>query len=146
MSDRDYRQLVENYRQKIEKSFFLVESSLEDLPSYELEKIYTPKELEPYDALADRFIRCVEVFLKFFKALEFYKFSVASDTIRDGLNVMEKLELITSTPLWMNMRNVRNRILHDYLPEQTKDMFDSIMGEFYSELAFSRKKIASIEL
>ncbi len=23
MSDRDYRQLVENYRQKIEKSFFL---------------------------------------------------------------------------------------------------------------------------
>ncbi len=46
----------------------------------------------------------------------------------------------------MNMRDVRNRILHDYLPEQTKDMFDSIMGEFYRELAFSRKKIDLIEL
>ena len=32
------------------------------------------------------------------------------------------------------MRDVRNRIVHDYLPEKTKDMYDSIINEFGKEL------------
>jgi len=57
---------------------------------------------------------------------------------------MEKVGLVTNSPIWMRMRDVRNRIVHDYLPEQTKEMFDSIMGEFYEELKFSKAKIDAL--
>ncbi|KHE90422.1 MAG: hypothetical protein K8F52_13230 [Candidatus Scalindua rubra] len=54
---------------------------------------------------------------------------------------MEKSGLVANTPVWTNMRDVRNRIVHDYLPEQTKDMFDSVIGEFYDQLKFSVKDL-----
>ena len=146
MKEKNYDDFIQVSKEKVDKTFFLVEASLYDLDLYDLKKVYTPKELEPYDALADRFIRCIEVFIRFFKAYEYQNFADKSPTLRDGLNVMEKVGLVTNTPIWMGMRDVRNRIVHDYLPEQTKDMFDSIMTEFYQELKFSKAKIDSLNL
>jgi uncharacterized protein with HEPN domain len=144
VSEQKYHALEKVLKEKVDKTYALVEASLDGLELFELERMYTPKELEPYDALADRFIRCVEVFIKYFKAYEYHNFSDKSPTLRDGMNVMEKVGLISNTPLWMDMRDVRNRIVHDYLPEQTKDMFDSIMGEFFNELTFSKKQIGAL--
>ena len=47
---------------------------------------------------------------------------------------MEKLEIISSVGLWIDMREVRNRIAHDYLPGQIKHIYDEIMGAFGLEL------------
>ncbi len=144
MIKNNFYELENVLKEKVNKAFILVEASLEDLAFYKLGKSYTPKELEPYDALADRFIRCVEVFLKYFKAYEYHNFANKSATLRDGLNVMEKVGLISNTLIWMKMRDVRNRIVHNYMPEQTKNMFDSIMGEFYKELKYSKNKIEAV--
>ena len=141
MINKDYEKLANVLKQKVEKTFILIEASVDGLEPYDINKTYTPKELEPYDALADRFIRCVEIFIKYFKACEYRDFATNSTTLRDNLNVMEKLEMITSTTIWLNMRDVRNRIVHDYLPEQVKDMFDNIMNEFYEELEYSKLRI-----
>lgn len=145
MSEKDFAKFEKVVKDKVSKTFTLIEASLDGLEPYKLNYTYTPKELEPYDALSDRFIRCVEVFIKYFKFYEYRNYADKSATLRDGLNVMEKVELITNTPIWMSMRDVRNRIVHDYLPEQTKEMFDSIMGEFYAELKFSKSKIDSLD-
>jgi len=142
MYEKDYDGVMLALKEKVDKAFFLVEASLDGLEEYALDKEYSPKELEPYDALSDRFIRCVEVFIKYFKAYEYKNFADKSLTLRDGLNVMEKIGLISSTPLWMTMRDVRNRIVHDYAPEQTKAMFSSIMNEFYKELMFCKNAIS----
>jgi hypothetical protein len=144
VSEQEYEALEKVLKEKVDKTYTLVTASLEELLPFELNRTYTPKELEPYDALADRFIRCVEVFIKYFKAYEYHNFADKSPTLRDGMNVMEKVGLITKTPLWMDMRDVRNRIVHNYLPEQTKDIFDSIMGEFFDELTFVKKQIEAL--
>lgn len=146
MNDKNYDELLANAKIRVNKTLILVESSLVKIDKYKLNYIYTPDELEPYDALCDRFIRCVEMFAKFFKTYDSYKSIVKAPTYRDLVNVMEKLEIVTNTPIWMSMRDVRNRIVHDYLPEQTKDMFDSIMAEFYDELKHSKGKIDSLSL
>ena len=65
--------------------------------------------MEPYDAMSDRFIRAVEVSLKLFRTYERYLFIESSDAIRDLLNRMATVDLITSTQLWVAMRDVRNR-------------------------------------
>jgi hypothetical protein len=144
MQQKDYAVLLDDAKDKAYKTLIIVEASVRKLTPYESNKAYSPDELEPYDALSDRFIRCVEMFIKFFKTYDIYQSVTKSDTDRDLLNLMAKLELVTTTTLWINMRDVRNKIVHDYLPEQTKDLFDAIMGEFYKELKYSQKQIEKL--
>ncbi len=141
MNNKNFEILLSESKIKIDKAFALVEASLSKIEKYKLDGAYSYEELEPYDALTGRFIRCVEMFAKYFKTYDLYKSIVQASTYRDLINVMEKSGLVANTPVWMDMRDVRNRIVHDYLPEQTKDMFDSIMGEFYDQLKFSKNKI-----
>ena len=46
---------------------------------------YTPDELEPYDALADRFIRVIEMDLRYFRTWELYQEGLAAGSPRDNL-------------------------------------------------------------
>ncbi|MEA2104639.1 MAG: nucleotidyltransferase substrate binding protein [Candidatus Cloacimonadota bacterium] len=121
----------------------LVEASLEYIKPYKINQYYTPREREPYDALCDRFIRAIEISLKYFRSYEKLMYGENSETIRDLLNRMEKLEIISSVILWMQMRDVRNRIVHDYLPEEIRDMYDEIMGIFGNELLQLKRKLVT---
>ena len=123
----DQKVLTQDSAQKLIRAIGLVEASLSGYEAFDPHAIYTPKELEPYDALSDRFVRAVETALKFFRSYERYLYAVNSDTIRDLLNGMEKLELITSTDLWMAMRDVRNRVVHDTMPEQIANLYQEMV-------------------
>jgi hypothetical protein len=124
----------------------LVEASLNSVAPYQVGKDYSPKEREPYDALSDRFIRAVEISIKFFKSYERFMYGESSDTLRDLLNKMEKLGFVSSVMIWMQMRDVRSRIVHDYLPEEIKEIYDSIMGDFGVELINLQQKISELGL
>lgn len=69
-----------------------------------------------------------------------------SENFRDALNVMEKNGLISSTLIWLDMRDVRNRIVHDYLPEQLKLLYDCIMNQFFAELSHTERQIKAVHL
>ena len=142
----NFKILFEASKAKSLSAIELVEASLIEIKPFDKNKKYSPKELEPYDALSDRFIRAVETCIKFFKTYKYYLFTVASDTYRDLLLKMEKLDIISAIELWIVMRDIRNRIVHDYLPHQIKNIFDLIMTEFKDELLQLNQKIKSIEL
>jgi uncharacterized protein with HEPN domain len=57
---------------------------------------------------------------------------------------MEKLDFIDDVITWMKMRDVRNRIVHDYLPDEIKKIYDSIMGPFGKQLQKVKKKIEGL--
>lgn len=95
---------------------------------------YSPKQLEPYNALADRFVRAVECGLRYMRSQELMQFAEQSESTRSLLDRMEKLGVVSSTALWMQMRNVRNRLVHDYRPEQVAEMFDLLTRVFAPEL------------
>ena len=144
--DRELIPLAANGKKKCEAGLTLVEASLRRVQRYDPSRSYTPDELEPYDALADRFVRIVEIALRFFRTYEMLHEAVASDTLRDRLHRMEKLGLISATSLWLDMRDVRNRIVHDYLPEQVAEMFGQITGPFAAELARFRNGLAGVDI
>ena len=104
-------------KMKCEAAPVLLEASLRRVAAYDPERDYTPDELEPFDALTDRFVRSVKIALRFFRSYELLHEAVASEALRDRPRRMEKLGLVSSTTLWLDMRDVRNRIVHDYLPE-----------------------------
>ena len=138
--------LISAARQKVLNTIMLVEASLSRITPYDVNQNYTPEEMEPYDAMSDRFIRAVEVSLKFFRTYERYLFAESSDTIRDLLNRMATVDLITSTQLWVAMRDVRNRIVQDYLPKDIKQIYDAIQNQFGNELKQLQSKLIDLSI
>lgn len=141
---KDWTILTQGIAKKALDAVALVEASLSDIKPYDEEKFYNPKEREPYDALSDRFVRAVEISIKFFRSYEMYMYGEHSETLRDLLNRMEKLEFIGSVMTWMKMRDVRNRIVHEYLPEEIKEIYDLIMGKFGNQLQKVKEKIEGL--
>lgn len=130
----DLELLAESNRERARRTIDLVVASLSEYRPFNPAATYTPKDLEPYDALADRFVRAVECCLRYFRSYELLEFAEQSDSTRSLLNRMEKLDLVSNTNLWSQMRNVRNRIVHDYPPEQTAQMYSEITGPYGKEL------------
>lgn len=146
MSANKQAEITRHARQKMNDAVALVQASLNKLQPYDEKHAYSADESEPYDALSDRFIRAVEVSIKFFRSYERLQFAENSDALRDLLNRMEKLEMISSVEVWFRMRDVRNRIVHDYLPHEIKIMYDDIMGLFGRELIGCAEKASQISL
>ena len=138
--------LITAARQKVLNTIMLVEASLSRITPYDVNQNYTPEEMEPYDAMSGRFIRAIEVSLKFFRTYERYLFVESSDTIRDLLNRMATVDLITSTQLWVAMRDVRNRIVQDYLPKDIKQIYDVIQNQFGNELKQLQSKLIDLSI
>lgn len=141
----DQRKLTEIAAQNAVDAIELIEASLISIQPYDVKASYSPKDREPYDALCDRFIRAVEISIKFFKSYEMLMYAEYSETLRDLLNRMEKLGFISSVTIWMKMRDVRNRIVHDYLPDEIQEMYDSIIGDFGSEIVHLKSMILGID-
>lgn len=128
-------------REKSRKSIVLVAASLQGYTVFDAAREYSPKELEPYDAFADRFVRAVECSLRYMRSLEMVQFAEQSESTRSLLDRMEKLGVVSSAGLWMQMRNIRNRIVHDYLPQQAADMFELLVSKFAPELLRFQAKL-----
>jgi hypothetical protein len=56
-----------------------------------------------------------------------------SETFRDLLLRMEKIGLISGLPTWITLRDLRNRVVHDYLPDELAALDASIVGEAVPE-------------
>ena len=112
--------------QNLENCINLLDFSIKKFNSFQINKDYTPDELEYYDSLSFRFEKNVELLLNFMRGLELYLFSVISDTLRDRLLVMQKIEIIDNIDFWLEARLLRNKIAHAYLPKQIKEIYDAI--------------------
>ncbi|SCN47638.1 hypothetical protein BAZMOX_18015_0 [methanotrophic endosymbiont of Bathymodiolus azoricus (Menez Gwen)] len=44
------------------------------------------------------------------------------------------------------MRDIRNRIVHDYVPEKIAEIYQLIRGEFYNELRQLDQKLKKIAI
>ena len=84
------------------------------------------KELINYDALSSRFERTTEMMMKLFRAIENHEEGGKIGSLRDCLNLMTKLSLIETPDEWMEIRILRNKISHDYLPEQLNALWLAI--------------------
>jgi hypothetical protein len=144
MTSEEYIEFLQQNAQKALRSIRLVQSSLHTLEPYTADHDYSDKELEPYDALSDHFMRAIETCLKCFRTYELYLYAENSSSLRDMLLRMEKHKIITSVDRWFEMRDLRNRLIHDYLPEQLVGMYILIGGTFAEELVYVAEKLRAL--
>lgn len=123
-------QLLEAAEAKVARAAVLYRHSAAKLGPFDPMRSYSPDELEPYDALVTRFERAIEVFLKFFRTVEAFEMAGAGSTVRDCLGLMCKLGLIDQVDQWMEMREVRNRIAHDYLSDKVQGIYGLLIESY----------------
>ena len=135
--------LLADSQAKLRAALALVFASAAGYAPFALDRVYSPREREPYDALSDRFLRAFESSLKFFRTWERVREAHASETFRDLLLRMEKVGLISGLATWIGLRDLRNRVVHDYLPEELAALYAAIIGEAVPE--FQRLDAAMAE-
>ena len=141
---KNYNDMLLVSQDRAVKALLLLKASLTKYEPYDVKRLYTPDDLEYYDALSDRFIRVIERSISFFRTYELYLFAESSSVLRDILNKMAKVEFISEVELWFRMRDVRNRIVHQYLPEEIKEIYSDIKEIFWNELENLLLKLNSI--
>jgi len=122
------KDLISRQFNDVEKAKTLLQASVDKFAPYDVDHVYTPGELEYYDSLSFRFEKCVELAINFFRTLELFLYARQSDTLRDRLLVMQKLEIVDSIDFWMDARLLRNKISHAYLPGEIKDIYQEIFN------------------
>lgn len=120
-------------------------ASVADYPGFDPARSYTPKQREPLDAMSDRYLRAFEAALKLFRTWERLREAAPSDTFRDLLLRMEKVGLISSTAHWIGLRDLRNRIAHEYLPGEIAKIYAVMVSDGAAEFGRLRDVARKLE-
>lgn len=134
MISSDYDALVAAAAQRYANAANMVEASLHRYLPFDVLRTYSAEELEPYDAMCDRYLRAVEMAIRYFRTVERARLALNSESYRDLLGNAAKWGLVADVDLWFRMRDLRNRIAHDYLPEHLLRIYEAISAEFGPEL------------
>lgn len=135
------RAIEEANRQKLVHALDALEASLKTLPIFDPIKKYNYQEMEGFDALTSRFIRAYESSIDFFRSYNLNNALQQAETLRDLLHFMEKAGYIIDIDRWFDMRLIRNKVTHDYLPAQVASFYELIRGPFARELEFLKAKL-----
>ena len=96
------------------------------------------EELETLESFASRFSRVTDIFLSRYLRVRVYELDPAfRGTLRDQLNYCEKASIISETDHWFAIRELRNKISHEYDDDEILLFYKSLMAEsgfVFSEL------------
>ena len=86
------------------------------------------EELESIDSLTSKFSRTSDIYLQ--KVLRSIWMLMREDTVPliDLLNRAEKLMIIVSAEELLQMRDIRNQIAHEYLPEAVPELASEVVA------------------
>jgi uncharacterized protein YutE (UPF0331/DUF86 family) len=92
-------------------------------------KEFNEEELESFEALTSRFARVCDIITqKVLKSIDVIDLETPG-TLRDIFNRSEKKNIIPSAKDLVDIRILRNEIVHDYLPEMINDIFKKVLTE-----------------
>ena len=114
--------LKENFKQTDEAASHLL-SSLKRCEVFILNEEFTEEQLVELEALTSRFARLSDLLIqKLFKTIDEIE-GTSPGTVRDRLLQAEKKGIINNTDEFMEIREVRNSIAHEYEMDSLKDIF-----------------------
>lgn len=122
-----YRENLKEAYNKLFKAFLLLKDNVSHTDAFDPQKFYSPRDLETYDSMTNRFLRVYEVFTgTVLKSCDYVFEGSSLGELRDRLNRAEKRDILENVDEWINMRKIRNTIAHEYLPEKVAEMDTSI--------------------
>ncbi|MEI6148035.1 MAG: hypothetical protein WCS01_02985 [bacterium] len=87
----------------------------------------TPADFDAFEALTSRYARVSDMILqKLFRGLDAVELEDGG-TLLDALNRAEKRGLIETTNDFLEVRELRNEIAHEYTQDNLRPLFDSVL-------------------
>lgn len=123
--------LLADYKRKLLKALSHLDYSFKKIQNLSAEvKDLDEESLETWESYAARFSKVVDLFLtKFLNTAVLISDPGFEGTLRDFVNQGEKLNLVDSADAWMNLRELRNGIVHDYTEEELSAFFAKLKAE-----------------
>lgn len=89
----------------------------------------TPDQLEAFEALTARFARVSDIFIsKYLRSLAEKDDPAFRGGLRDWVNYAEKKGTIVSADQWMQIRELRNKIAHEYANKELWSLFQQVLN------------------
>lgn len=137
----NYQKLIEDYKRDLMKSLYYLKYSyqkIQGLPS-KLENA-DPETLETWESFVSRFSRVTDIFvMKYLKVRILNEDPAFQGTVRDFLNKAEKMYLIEDAHQWFDIRDLRNKISHDYTESELENHLETIKK--YIPVVFAIEKV-----
>jgi hypothetical protein len=122
--------LLDTYSQKLKKSLARLETALLKCQQVPLHLDLDDGDLEAYEGLTARFSRSADIFLnRYIRAAVLAEDPGFRGTFKDFLNQAEKQNIISSVPVWMAIRELRNKIAHEYEEDDLVKIFEAVLLE-----------------
>ncbi|MCB0351673.1 MAG: nucleotidyltransferase substrate binding protein [Bdellovibrionales bacterium] len=87
-----------------------------------------PEDLETYEALVSRFSRVTDIFIsKYLRTVALNDDPAYSGALKDWVNYAEKKGVISSASTWMQIRELRNKIAHEYATRDLAQIFTQVI-------------------
>lgn len=109
------------------KSTKLLQASYERCRIIGNKPVYSPSELEAYEALTARYSRLIDLLIqKVFRLIDTLEL-VNEGTLVDRINRAEKRNMIASAKEFTSLRLLRNTIVHEYEPDEYTNIFKDVL-------------------
>lgn len=138
----DYDELLKLFEVEIRASLEYLEHSHKKIQSLSTElKDLNPETLETWESYVARFSRVTDIFLSKYIRTYILRLDPAFRAeLRDFVDKAEKVGLISSADKWMVVRELRNKISHEYSRSDLKRTFEEVK-EFTPFVMSELKKV-----
>jgi len=112
-------------------SFETLMLSVAKCQSIGVKEFYTFEELESFDSLTSKFSRTSDLFTQKVLRTSWLLLHEAFLPFIDFVNIAEKIGLIANADNLLIIRDIRNQIAHEYIPDIIFDMIPEIIDMTY---------------
>lgn len=130
MSSSERKDLIKIYKTEVVEALQTLDHSWGKLKSRALPNLAQKNldDFEPWEALTARFARTTDIFLsKYVRLLVLEKDPGFRGEMRDFLDKAEKISFISNADQWMQIRELRNKVAHEYTKEDLLKTFSDVL-------------------
>lgn len=126
--NQPYNPLLEDIQKKLERALKHLEFSAHKTASLTTElALLSEQELSDWEGFTSRFSRVSEIFLqRYLRTWILARDPGFSGSFRDFLNAAHKLGLVDSVEPWLKIREMRNRMAHEYEDSRLQILFEEV--------------------
>ena len=125
--DKNNQELLKQNWELLIRSLDSLKLSVEKVSDIGQKKEYTFEELESFDSLTSKFARTSDIFLQKIIRTIWALLHETQMPLIDVLNKAEKLRIIESSDQLIEIRDIRNQIAHEYLPEAIQELVPDVI-------------------
>ncbi|MCD4682070.1 MAG: hypothetical protein K8R86_02200 [Bacteroidales bacterium] len=111
-------------------SFESLSKSVEKCSSIGIKSEYSFEEMESIDSLTSKFARISDIYTQRIIRGVWALLREPYVPFIDLMNKAEKTEIIVSSESMLQIRDLRNQVAHEYLPEALKDLMQEVIKKY----------------